>query len=338
MYSRFGSDIIQTPTYTDVVCDLSCYRFYVVYKMGLAIALFHTAMALILWGVQSDEQPRPIIQDAFWPAKLILLGSSFLGTMWLPRWLLDKTFYPAVILGLLFLAGQSLVLVDVTYSVTGFCLDRGGALMGLLVAFSLGLYGLIGYGTYLLWHLFSDPTERLIVLISAAMTIFLSICSVIPAVRRGNDRSGLFQASVIGTLSLAIIGSAIVYSPAHQIAASAGASKSLHLLTILVHVLSGIFAAVAILAASYLGSQGKSGGEAHEYNYSLFHLIFVLASMYMMVTLTEWRQPVVSAGSLAFEDSGLSFWAKIAVAGVINLFYGWTLFAPLAFPDREFDF
>lgn len=306
--------------------------------MGLAIALFHVAMALILSGVRSDEQPRSIIQDAFWPAKLILLGSSFLATMWLPRWLLDKMFYPAVAMGLLFLAAQSLVLVDFTYAVTGFCLDHGGALMGLLILVSLGLYGLIGYGTYLLWQLFNNPTERLIVLISAAMTIFLTVCSVLPAVRRGNDRSGLFQASVIGTLSMAIIGSAIVFSPAHQIAASAGSSKTLSVLTIIVHILSGIFALMAILAASYIGSHGKEGSEAHEYNYSFFHLIFAVASMYMIVTLTEWRQPVVTAGSLSFEDSGLSFWAKIAIAGVINLFYGWTLFAPLAFPDREFNF
>jgi len=306
--------------------------------MGLALALFHSFMAMFLMGVRSDEEPRSIIQDAFWPAKLVMMGACMVVCMWLPRWLLDKMFYPAVISGLVFLASQALVMVDVTYGVTGFCLDQGGALMGILIFFSLVLYGLIGYGTYILYQLFNDPTERVIVLGSAALTIILSILSVIPAVRRGNDRSGLFQASVIGTLSLAVVGSAIVFSPVHQIAASTGNDKHLSIITLIVNILSGVFAFISVVASSYIGSSGKEGAEAHAYNYSRFHLIFMVAAMYLIVSLTSWQQPVVSGSSLSFEDNGLAFWAKIGIAGIINLFYGWTLFAPIVFPDREFDF
>lgn len=330
--------MIQTPEYKDVVCDLSGYRFYVVYKMGLAIALYHGVLAMFLAGVQSDEDPRSIIQDAFWPAKLLVLGGSFAGTMWIPRWMLDKMFYPVVILALLFMAAQSLIMVDVSYSITGFCLDNGGGLMSILIISSLLLYGLIGYGSFSLWQLFSDETERLIIMVSVVLTVALAVLSVLPAVRRGNERSGLFQASVIGTLSLAIIGSAIVFSPQHQIVASAGTNQLLKVMTIIVHVLSGIFAFISIMATSYLGSSGGKGSEAHSYNYSLFHVTFMIVAMYMIATLTGWQQPVANGSSLAFVDNGLSFWAKIGVAGIINAFYAWTLFAPLVFPDREFDF
>lgn len=325
-----------TPEYTDVTCDLGCYRFYVVYKMGLALAIYHGLMAMFLVGVRSDEDPRSIIQDAFWPAKILILGACYVGTMWIPRRFLDHLFYPSVVIAIIFMAAQALIMVDVTYGVTGLCLDKGGALMGLLIFFSFALYGLIGYGTYTLWGLFKDDTEKLVIMISAALTVILAVCSVLPSVRKGNDRSGLFQASVIGTLSLAIVGSAIVFSPEHQIAASTGSDTALKIMTIIVHVLTGIFAFIAVVASSYIGSSGQ--GEAHAYNYSGFHLIFMAASMYLIASFTDWRQPITQGGSLSFLDSSLAFWAKIGIAGCINAFYGWTLVAPIMLPDREFDF
>lgn len=325
-----------TPQYNDVTCDLGCYRFYVVYKMGLALFIYHGLMALFLNGVRSDEDPRSIIQDGFWPAKLVLMGACYAGTMWIPRQILDLLFYPSVALAIVFMAAQALIMVDVTYSITGFCLDNGGALMGVLIIISLGLYGLIGYGTYALWGLFKDDTERLVIMISAVLTILLSVCSVLPIVRKGNDRSGLFQASIIGTLSLAIVGSAIVFSPEHQIQATVGSDKILRVMTIITHVLTGVFAFIAIVASSYIGSSGK--GEAHAYNYSGFHFIFMIASMYLIANYTNWRQPISEGGTLTFHDSSLAFWAKIGIAGCINLFYGWTLVAPIMLSDREFEF
>ncbi len=305
--------------------------------MGLAIGIFHLILAGCLVGVSSDEDPRSIIQDAFWPAKLLVLGGSFLGTMWLPRSFLDQLFYPVVIMSILFLVAQSLLLVDVTYSIIGYCLDNGGFLLVLLKLISLGLYILIGYSSYLLWNLFESDNERLIVLISAIVTVVLAVCSLLPQVRERNERSGLFQASIIGTLSMVIIGSAIVYSPQHQIEASSG-DNTLIIMTIIVTVLSGIFAVMAVLGAGYVGAAGKDGATGHSYNYSMFHLIFVFAAMYLVSSVTDWQMAVVSGNSLSFVDTGLAFWAKISLVGVINLFYGWTLIAPIVFKDREFDF
>lgn len=70
------------------------------------------------------------------------------------------------------------------------------------------------------------------------------------------------------------------------------------------------------------------------YNYSFFHLIFALASMYIAMLLTGW-------GAVAQEKDRLdvgwtSVWVKIGAEWVTGLLYCWTLVAPTFFPDREF--
>lgn len=338
MRSKYGGALIQFPQINDVVCDLECYRFYVVYKMGLAIALFHGLMALFLTGVRSDEDSRSIIQDAFWPAKLLLLGILFFATMWIPRAWLDLLYYPAVVLAIAFLMAQSLMFVDITYAVTGYCLDHGGSLMGLLMAVSVGLFGLIGYSSYEIYKLFTHETERILMMGSVLLTLILTVCSVLPAVRKGNERSGLFQAAVVGTLSLTIVGSAILFSPQHQMIVATGSDYKLWVVTLIIKLLSAAFAVIAILASAYIGGSNDQNGPAHLYNYSLFHTIFLVASMYMVSSVTNWQMPVAANGSLAFVDNGLAFWAKIGVAAIINGFYAWTLVAPAVLPDRQFDF
>lgn len=70
------------------------------------------------------------------------------------------------------------------------------------------------------------------------------------------------------------------------------------------------------------------------YNYSFFHLIFALASMYIAMLMTGW-------GTVAQEKDRLdvgwtSVWVKTTAEWVTSLLYCWTLIAPSMFPDREF--
>ena len=69
------------------------------------------------------------------------------------------------------------------------------------------------------------------------------------------------------------------------------------------------------------------------YNYSFFHLIFALASMYMAMLFTGWG--TASAMEKDRIDMGwASVWIKISAQWVISLLYAWTLVAPTVFPDR----
>jgi hypothetical protein len=333
--SLYGGGSLQVFNISDVATDLVGYRYYIVYKLGLAMIIYHGLISLALVGVKDESDDRSVIQDAFWPAKLIFKALAILGCLWLPRFLVDFLYYPMVVAALAFSIMQSVIFVDVAYGVTGVCLDNGGAYMAILLLGSLLLYVLIGTVATFMCISFVDFSARSIIVGFVIATVSLSVCSVLPVFRKGNDRSGLFQASILGSLSILIVCSAIISNAENQMAAQS--NKIIDIYSTIANVFNGIFCAIAIIAAAYSGGSGK-GEESHEYNYSLFHAIFMLGSGYVVALLTGWLQPIVEGHSLSFSEPYFAFFAKIFVAVVINLIYGWTLVAPIVLPDRTFDF
>ena len=69
-----------------------------------------------------------------------------------------------------------------------------------------------------------------------------------------------------------------------------------------------------------------------KYNYSLFHVIFLLATMWVATLLTQNIDP-----SKDFAPVGRSYWAswvKIISAWICYAIYLWSLVAPVLLPDR----
>ncbi|KAM8977414.1 serine incorporator 2 [Pelodytes ibericus] len=71
------------------------------------------------------------------------------------------------------------------------------------------------------------------------------------------------------------------------------------------------------------------------YNYSFFHFCLFLASLYIMMTLTNWYLPGSSDQSLSSPWSAV--WVKISSSWVGLLLYLWTLVAPVILSDRDFS-
>lgn len=71
------------------------------------------------------------------------------------------------------------------------------------------------------------------------------------------------------------------------------------------------------------------------YSYSLFHFMFFLASLYIMMTLTQWYKP--SSGSTGLISNEPAMWVKISSSWICILIYAWTLVAPLILTNRDFD-
>lgn len=71
------------------------------------------------------------------------------------------------------------------------------------------------------------------------------------------------------------------------------------------------------------------------YNYSFFHAMFMLASFYVMMSLTNWDSPS-EASVYRLNSNMASVWVKIVSSWICMAIYVWTLVAPLVFPDRDF--
>ncbi|XP_039595471.1 serine incorporator 1 isoform X1 [Polypterus senegalus] len=71
------------------------------------------------------------------------------------------------------------------------------------------------------------------------------------------------------------------------------------------------------------------------YSYSFFHFCLLLASLYIMMTLTNWYLPDTSYQAMTSGSSAV--WVKISSSWLGLALYLWTLVAPLIFPDRDFN-
>lgn len=72
------------------------------------------------------------------------------------------------------------------------------------------------------------------------------------------------------------------------------------------------------------------------YSYSFYHFMLFLASLYIMMTLTNWYKPQ-SSNLHNLTNSEAAIWIKICSSWMGLLLYIWTLIAPVLFPDRDFD-
>ncbi|XP_061772065.1 serine incorporator 2 [Nerophis ophidion] len=75
--------------------------------------------------------------------------------------------------------------------------------------------------------------------------------------------------------------------------------------------------------------------DAVTYNYSAFHFHLCLASLYIMMTLTNWYQPDTT--TKAMQSTMPAVWVKVCSSWLGLSLYLWTLIAPLIFPDRDFN-
>jgi len=80
------------------------------------------------------------------------------------------------------------------------------------------------------------------------------------------------------------------------------------------------------------------------YNYSWFHIIFVLGAMYVAMLLTDWNvirtgssSPSASGDDIYIGRSETAMWIRIVSSWVCMVLYIWSLLAPVVLPDRFSD-
>jgi len=90
------------------------------------------------------------------------------------------------------------------------------------------------------------------------------------------------------------------------------------------------------------GEEGPASGDNENdgvnYSWSLFHLMFALATLYVMMTLTNWYSPGKDVNIETISANMSAVWVKIISAWMCFTLYMWTLIAPVVLPDRDFSF
>ncbi|CAG9766024.1 unnamed protein product [Ceutorhynchus assimilis] len=89
---------------------------------------------------------------------------------------------------------------------------------------------------------------------------------------------------------------------------------------------------------------GESGGDGKKvwdneddavaYSWSFFHVMFALATLYVMMTLTNWYKPNSNLNQMNY--SLASMWVKEISSWLCLALYTWSLVAPVLLRDREF--
>ncbi|XP_035039226.1 serine incorporator 2 [Hippoglossus stenolepis] len=97
------------------------------------------------------------------------------------------------------------------------------------------------------------------------------------------------------------------------------------------------------LTADFEASNGEDGvrravdneENGVTYSYSFFHFSLFLASLYIMMTLTNWYKP--ESDYQAMQTSMPAVWVKIGSSWLGLAIFLWTLVAPLVLSDRDFS-
>jgi len=74
------------------------------------------------------------------------------------------------------------------------------------------------------------------------------------------------------------------------------------------------------------------------YSWTFFHVMFALATLYVMMTLTNWYNPSATADITSYNNNSAAMWVKIISSWLAAAIYMWSMIAPAVLQDRDFDY
>lgn len=206
------------------------------------------------------------------------------------------------------------------------------------------------------------------------LCILISIMAILPKVQDAQPRSGLIQASFVSVYATYLVWSAMNREPVSDCnpgisnlaqgilgnndnsttpsppTADSGNWQGSNILGLVLSILCVLYSSIRSSSSENMerltlpsdkgnGSDVEKGESEDEedavsYSYSFFHLMLYLASLYIMMTLTNWNSP--SGDLKTLSNTWPSVWVTIVSSWTCILLYAWTLVAPIVL-DRDFD-
>lgn len=212
----------------------------------------------------------------------------------------------------------------------------------------------------------SCTLQKFFISFNLILCFILSVVSIVPKVQEAQPRSGLLQSSVVSLYTLYLTWSAMNNSSDNDCKPYPWQDNGTHsfdgqsIVSLVIWFACILYSSIRTSTNSQVskltmsekilvkdngaegGSEDPESNKAWDneedevaYSWSFFHLMFALASLYVMMTLTNWYQPDSSGVNLISNHS--SMWVKIVSSWICILLYMWTMIAPLILPDRDFS-
>lgn len=322
------------------------------YRVAATVALFHALLAAVMLGTRRTTDARHVLQHAWWPAKTLALAALalvvFLGV---PDLMWPVVAWAALAASALFVLAQLVLLLDAGYVLAeaGAALvasaGRSPAWAALVVSGALALLAAALGGTVALavqlgmgggavdtGALGLDATQAgLVVGAHLVLVGLLTGATVLPPVLRRNPRASLLPAVTTAAVMTLLVASALLGN-----AATRAVQLVLAGATLLYAVLRPPGGAAVSAAATDADAADTGTDAAVAYSYTRFHLLFLLAALYVGTVLAGWATLRLDAasGALAWDPTPAGPWMQLAAAAVAAVLYLWSLTAPLACPHR----
>ncbi|XP_049887246.1 probable serine incorporator isoform X3 [Pectinophora gossypiella] len=236
-------------------------------------------------------------------------------------------------------------------------------LLAMLTLFTLTLTGIVLLYVY---YTKADGCDlsKFFISFNLILVVIASGVSILPSVQEYQPRSGLLQSSVVSLYVMYLTWSALSNS-SKECNSFYGDGKSSFdkqsIIGLVVWACSVLYSSIRTASSSSKitmsehilakegTAEGADGGEAGRtaedkkvfdnegdavaYSWTFFHVVFALATLYIMMTLTNWYNP----SSQLSKENMASMWIKIVSSWICVGLYMWTLIAPALLPDRDFN-
>jgi len=350
------------------------------YKLSFALSVYHAFLGLLLIGVNNSKNARAQFQGGWWGIKIFLLIAMTIGFFFIPSIFYVYYGWVALFGAIAFVLIQVILLIDFAHSWSENWVAKweGTAEEGedkkwyyllwiITIAFYIAIIGM-SVTMYILFCNAECWFNAVAISINLVLVVLISVISVLPQIQEFNPRVGLLQAGIIGVFITYMVWSSILSEP---IDACLGPfSVSTYVPNWISLIVGAMFTLVAVLYCTLRGGSsdivGKSAVEEratfnalapevdveaeedeHDdevqstaYNYSFFHLTYLLGSMYLCMLFTNWYLLSSSKrSSSAPSDVGwVSVGVKFASIIAAVLLYCWSVFAPAILRNRDFGF
>lgn len=321
-------------------------------------------------GVKSSKDHRAMIQNGFWGMKYLVLIGICVGAFFIPGGEFASVWMVfGMVGGFLFILIQLILIVDFAHSWAenwvGKYEESGSKVWYVaLLTVTFLLFAASITGIVLLYIYFTQPGEcmlhKFFISFNLILCFFCSVVSTLPKVQEYQPKSGLLQSSIVTAYVIYLTWSGVSNSPDRDCNPgllpfisknnSSDVFDKESIVGLIIWILVVIYSSLRsgsssdkMAMASDSENVADQDGEKKEtddesdkitYNWSFFHFVFALATLYIMMTLTNWYRPNSTLKTL--NANSASMWVKIVSSWLCVLLYMWSMIAPMLLQSRDF--